>query len=71
MSYSYDFYNENESFITIHGLNSAAFANNIVAKIQEDKSAESKQTAIVVTNQNYKVIQIKKNLDAYLVLKNQ
>ena len=71
LSYSYDFYNENESFITIHGLNSAAFANNIVAKIQEDKSAESKQTAIVVTNQNYKVIQIKKNLDAYLVLKNQ
>ncbi|MBP7319131.1 MAG: gliding motility protein [Flavobacterium sp.] len=71
LSYSYDFYNENESFITIHGLNSAAFANNIVAKIQEDKSGESKQTAIVVTNQNYKVIQIKKNLDAYLVLKNQ
>ena len=71
LSYSYDFYNENESFITIHGLNSAAFANNIVAKIQADKSAESKQTAIVVTNQNYKVIQIKKNLDAYLVLKNQ
>ena len=71
LSYSYDFYNENESFITIHGLNSAAFANNIVAKIQEDKSAESKQTAIVVTNQNYKVIQIKKNLNAYLVLKNQ
>ena len=71
LSYSYDFYNENESFITIHGLNSAAFANNIVAKIQADKSGESKQTAIVVTNQNYKVIQIKKNLDAYLVLKNQ
>ena len=71
LSYSYDFYNENESFITIHGLNSAAFANNIVAKIQADKSGESKQTAIVVTNQNYKVIQIKKNLNAYLVLKNQ
>ena len=71
LSYSYDFYNENENFITIHGLNSADFANNIAAKIQADKSAENKQTAIVVTNQNYKVIQIKKNLDAYLVLKNQ
>ena len=71
LSYSYDFYNENESFITIHGLNSADFANNIAAKIQADKSAENKQTAIVVTNQNYKVIQIKKNLNAYLVIKNQ
>jgi tetratricopeptide (TPR) repeat protein len=71
LSYSYDFYNEKESFITIHGLNSAVFANNIVAKIQADKSAESKQTSIVVSNQNYKVIQIKKNLDAYLALKRQ
>jgi hypothetical protein len=71
LSYSYDFYNEKESFITIHGLNSAVFANNIVAKIQLDKSAESKQTSIVVSNQNYKVIQIKKNLDAYLALKRQ
>ena len=71
LSYSYDFYNEVESFITIHGVNSAVFANNIVAKIQEDKSVESKQTTIVVSNQNYKVIQIKKNLDAYLALKKQ
>ena len=68
LSYSYDFYNKKENFITIHGLNSAAFANNIAAMIQADKSAETKQTAIVVTNQNYKVIQIKKNLDAYLAL---
>lgn len=71
LSYSYDFYNEKESFITIHGLNSAVFANNIVAKIQADKSAESKQTSIVVSNQNYKVIQIRKNLDIYLALKRQ
>lgn len=71
LSYSYDFYNEKESFITIHGLNSAVFANNIVAKIQAVKSIESKQTAIVVSNKNYKVIQIKKNLDAYLALKRE
>lgn len=71
LSYSYDFYNEKESFITIHGLNSAAFANNIVAKIQADKSLESNQTSIVVSNQNYKVIQIKKSLDAYIALKRQ
>lgn len=69
LSYSYDFYNEKESFIAIHGLNSAAFANNIVAKIQADKSLESNQTSIVVSNQNYKVIQIKKSLDAYIALK--
>ena len=71
LSYSYDFYNEKESFITIHGLNSAAFANNIVAKIQADKSLESNQSPIVVSNQNYKVIQIKKSLDAYIALKRQ
>ena len=71
LSYSYDFYNDKDSFITIHGLNSAAFANNVAGKIQLDKSSESKQNAIVITNENYKVIQIKKNLDTYLLLKNQ
>lgn len=71
LSYSYDFYTDKDSFITIHGLNSAAFANNVAGKIQLDKSSESKQNAIVITNENYKVIQIKKNLDTYLLLKNQ
>ena len=71
LSYSYDFYTDKDSFITIHGLNSAAFANNVAGKIQLDKSSQNKQNAIVITNENYKVIQIKKNLDTYLLLKNQ
>lgn len=69
LTFSYDFYNEKQSFITIHGLNSAEFANGVIAKIKANTAPETKQTPVVVTNLNYKVIQIKKNLDAYLAIK--
>ncbi len=71
LTYSYDVYTENENFITIHGINSEVYANSIIRGIAENKKYKIDEPAIVISNENYKVIQIKKNLDAYLVPKNQ
>jgi hypothetical protein len=71
LSFSYDVYTEKENFITIHGINSEVYANAIVKALKEDKKYKIDEPAIVISNENYKVIQIKKNLDAYLAPKNQ
>ena len=71
LTFSYDVYTEKENFITIHGINSEVYANNVIKALKEDKEYRVDEPAIVVSNENYKVIQIKKNLDAYLAPKNQ
>jgi hypothetical protein len=38
-------------------------------QLKEDKDFKIVTPAIILTNENYKVIQIKKNLDVYLGLK--
>lgn len=70
LSYSYDVYTEKENFITIHGINSEPYAKNIIQILKENKKYKIDQPAIVVTSENYKVIQIKKNLEAYVAPKN-
>lgn len=70
ISYSYDIYTEKENFITIHGINSEPYAKNIIQVLKENKKYKIDEPAIVVSAENYKVIQIKKNLEAYLAPKN-
>ena len=71
LTFSNDVYTEKENFITIHGSNSEIYANAIVKALKEDKKYKIDEPAVVVSNGNYKVIQIKKNLDAFLAPKNQ
>jgi len=71
LTFSYDVYTEKENFITIHGINSEVYANAVVKALKEDKKYKIDEPTIVISNENYKVIQIKKNLDAYLAPKNQ
>jgi tetratricopeptide (TPR) repeat protein len=71
LTFSYDVYTEKENFITIHGINSEVYANAIVKALKEDKKYKIDEPTIVISNENYKVVQIKKNLDAYLAPKNQ
>jgi hypothetical protein len=54
----------------IQGINSEAYARAI-STIQKDKDFKIVAPAIILTNENYKVIQIKKNLDVYLGLKKE
>ena len=71
LTFSYDVYSEKENFITIHGINSEVYANTIVKALKEDKKYKIDEPTVVISNENYKVVQIKKNLDAYLAPKNQ
>ena len=68
--YSYDIYTEKENFITIHGIKSEVFAKDIVFVLKDNVKYKLVDPAIVVSGENYKVIQIKKNIDTYLAPKN-
>ncbi|WPO80122.1 tetratricopeptide repeat protein [Flavobacterium sp. KACC 22761] len=68
---SFDKYNKNESFVVIHGLKSEAYARDVAGVLREDKKYKISNTPIIISSDNYKIIQIKKNLDAYLAPKNQ
>lgn len=64
-----DNYTETEMFIAINGINSEEFAKNIVLKLKENEKYKIQESAIVLTNENYKIVQIKKNLEKYQPLK--
>lgn len=69
LTYSYDVYTDNEFFVTINGIRSEADARNVSLTLKENKDFKIDKPAIVLTNENYKVIQIKKNLNTYLAPK--
>jgi hypothetical protein len=71
MYYSYDIYTDKGNFITIHGIKSKAYAEDIALVLEENIKYKITDVAIVVSGENYKVIQIKKNLETYLASKKQ
>lgn len=66
---SLDKYNKTESFVVIHGLKSEAYAKDIAGVFRDDKKYKIADPAIIISTDNYKIVQIKKNLDAYLTPK--
>ena len=66
---SLDKYNKTESFVVIHGLKSEAYAKDVSGVLRDDKKYKISHPAIIISSDNYKVIQIKKNLEAYLAPK--
>ncbi|MFV8269070.1 tetratricopeptide repeat protein [Flavobacterium sp. GT2N3] len=69
LSYSFDIYTEKENFITIHGIKSEVYAKDMAFVLKENVKYKMIDPAIVVSGENYKVIQIKKIMDIYLALK--
>jgi hypothetical protein len=67
---SFDKYNRTQSFVAIHGLKSEAYAQDVAGVFRDDKKYKIAQPAIIISTENYKVVQIKKNLEAYLTPKN-
>lgn len=63
---SIDKYNKTESFVVIHGVKSEAYARDVAGVLREDKKYKISNPAIIISSDNYTVIQIKKNLEAYL-----
>lgn len=67
---SVDKYNQTQSFVVIHGIKSQAYANDLATVFREDKKYKISNQSIIISSENYKIIQIKKNLEAYLEPKN-
>ena len=66
LNYIYDIYTEKENFIVVQGIQSEAYAKSVATLLKEDKKYKITQPAIIISNENYKVVQIKKNLAEYL-----
>ena len=66
LTYTFDIYTEKENFITIQGIKSEAYSRNVASILKEDKKFKITEPAIVISSDNYKVVQIKKNLAEYL-----
>jgi len=66
---SFDRYNKTESFIVVHGLKSEAYAKDVSGVFRDDKKYLIPNQPIIISSDNYKLIQIKKNLEAYLAPK--
>ncbi len=66
LKYSVDNYNMTQSFIVIHGMKDEEFAIGMASVLKEFKEYKVQETAIVISNENYKIVQIKKNLPEYL-----
>ncbi|WP_343696186.1 tetratricopeptide repeat protein [Flavobacterium sp.] len=67
---SFDKYNRTESFVAIHGLKSEAYARDVAGVLRDDDKYKITHPSIIISTDNYKVVQIKKNLEAYLTPKN-
>lgn len=66
---SFDKYNRTENFVVIHGLKSEAYARDVAGVFRDDKKYKIANPAIIISTENYKLVQIKKNLDTYLTPK--
>lgn len=67
---SFDKYNRTQSFVAIHGLKSEAYARDVAGVLKDDQKYKIAHPFIIISTDNYKVVQIKKNLEAYLTPKN-
>ena len=65
LSSSFDIFTMQDNFIVIHGIISEEFAKGIVTILKEYKDYKINQTPIIISNYNYKILQIKKNLTEY------
>jgi len=63
LSTSLEKYTEKDNLIIIQGIISVEYAKGIVEKLKEKYKIT--EPSIIITNENYKVIQIKKNLEYY------
>jgi len=66
LTISTDLYTIDKNFIVIHGIKSFDNAKGIAQVLKEFKEYKISEPAIVISSENYKVVQIKKNVDEYV-----
>lgn len=63
---SIDLYTMDKNFFVIHGLRDEEYAKGVVSILKEFKDYKITEQAIVISSENYKIVQMKKNLPEYL-----
>lgn len=66
LNVSLDIYTMTDNFIVIHGLNSRDLADGITAILKDYKDYKVQETPIIISAENYTIVQIKKNIDEFL-----
>lgn len=66
LSVSKDIYTMTDNFVVIHGMKSEEYAKGIASILKEFKEYKIQDKPIIISTENYTVVQIKKNLDDYL-----
>lgn len=66
LSFSNDIYTTSDNFLVIHAINSEEFARGIITILRDYKDYKILQTPIIISNYNYQVVQIHKNIEEYL-----
>ena len=57
-------------FVTIHGIKSEIYANDVAKVLKENKKYNLVlYPAVIISSDNYSIVQINKNLEAYLAPK--
>ena len=67
LTFSEDIYNSEDNFMVIHGIISEQFSKGIIDTLSIKKEYKIQQKPIIINNYNYKVVQINKNIEDYLV----
>lgn len=63
---SNDIYSLDKNMIVLHGILNKMTAEAVAGFLKEHKDYKLKDTAIIISNEDYKVVQVKKNLEEYL-----
>lgn len=63
---SKDIYNMTDGFIVIHGFKTEESAKGAASVLKEYKDYKIEDVATVISNENYAIVQIKKNFEVYL-----
>jgi hypothetical protein len=66
LTFSNDIYTMDKNFVVIHGLISEEYAKGIASILKEFKDYKIAEQAYIISNENYKIVQIKKNFEEYL-----
>lgn len=67
---SLDVYNTNTTFVVVHGLSNGQIAKTFKQILAKEDTKKIKEPYFVISSENYKIVQIHKNLDTYLNLNN-
>jgi tetratricopeptide (TPR) repeat protein len=66
LAVSLDIYTMTDNFVVIHGINSEDLAIGITSILKDYKDYKVLQKPIIISAENYTIVQIKKNLDEFL-----